>query len=44
MAKHRIKVNLLGNLLTDDTNDFSARVVSEGSYSTKKQRTVTIEH
>ena len=35
MAKHSIKAVLLDNPLTDDPNDFSARVVSERSLSTK---------
>ena len=35
MAKHSIKAVLLDNPLTDDPNDFSARVVSERSLSIK---------
>ena len=30
---HTVKANLYGNLLTDDPNDFSARVISERSLS-----------
>ncbi len=32
---HRIKANLYPNLLTEDPNDFAARVISERSLSVK---------